>query len=186
MRVRTEPECDVSVLVPVGDDEDYIGLAVRRTVAHLRALGLRFEVLALDEGSRDNSLAVLALLRRELPQLTVMSGAGPDEGVARGAVRACGRTLLVVDPRRDVALGALAWALGRIAAGRDAVVLEGRYLVARRLTTFSLLSQLRGRGSDLERAFLRRAPAARLSVELPPRRPRGRWQAFTDRLLRAS
>ena len=30
---------DVSVILPFGDDEEFVGLGVRRTAEHLRALG---------------------------------------------------------------------------------------------------------------------------------------------------
>ena len=58
---------DVSAVVPFGDDEDVIGASVQRIAALLRELGLGFEILAVDENSGDNSHAVLALLRKQVP-----------------------------------------------------------------------------------------------------------------------
>ena len=49
------PRFDVSVIMPFGDDEEAVGVAVRRTAEHLRGLALRFEILAIDEDSGDNS-----------------------------------------------------------------------------------------------------------------------------------
>ena len=46
------PRFDVSVILPFGDDEELVGIAVRRTAEHLRGLGLSFEILAIDEDSR--------------------------------------------------------------------------------------------------------------------------------------
>src|SRR5678810_512030 len=79
------PRFDVSVILPFGDDEEFVGIAVRRTAEHLRALGLAFEILAIDEDSGDNSHAVLALLRAEVPELRVTHAPGRGRGVDVGA-----------------------------------------------------------------------------------------------------
>src|SRR5215217_266232 len=82
------PRFDVSVILPFGDDEEAVGIAVRRTAEHLRGLGLRFEILAIDEDSGDNSHAVLALLRAEVPELRVTHAPGRGRGIDAGAGRA--------------------------------------------------------------------------------------------------
>ena len=87
------PRFDVSVILPFGDDEEAVGIAVRRTAEHLRSLGLRFEILAIDEDSGDNSHAVLALLRAEVPELRVTHAPGRGRGVDVGAARAQGTLL---------------------------------------------------------------------------------------------
>ncbi|HJZ86651.1 MAG TPA: hypothetical protein VKN99_15845 [Polyangia bacterium] len=182
MRLRTGPDCDLSVILAVGDDEDRVGHAIRKIAGHLRALERSFELLAVDEQSADNSLALLALLRPEIPELQVLTGADPGTGFACGVAAARGRALLLVDPRREVSLAPVVWALGRIDAGRDAVVLPGRYVVARRLPAWSALAQARGRGDDFERAFARKARAARLNVETPRLARESRWRALAARL----
>ena len=55
-------EFDISVVIPFADDEERIGLAVRRVAEALRAAGRTFEIIAVDEHSGDNSHAVLALM----------------------------------------------------------------------------------------------------------------------------
>src|SRR6476469_3326907 len=99
------PRCDVSVILPFGDDEEAVGIAVRRTAEHLRSLNLAFEILAIDEDSGDNSHAVLALLRAEVPELRVTHASGRGRGVEVGASRAQGTLLLVTTP--DIASGSL-------------------------------------------------------------------------------
>ena len=170
------------MIVAVGDDEDRVGHAIRKIVDHLRALGGKFEVLAVDEQSGDNSLALLALMKRQIPELHVLAGASAGEGFARGVAAARGRTLMLVDPRRDPQLGPLQWALGRIEAGRDAVLLKGHYVVARRLPSWTALAQARGRGKDFERAFARKARSAGLTVEEPPIAREKLWRALPRRL----
>src|ERR1700684_593339 len=95
------PRFDVSVILPFGDDEEAVGIAVRRTAEHLRSLGLGFEILAIDEDSGDNSHAVLALLRAEVPELRVTHAPGRGRGVDVGAARAQGTLLVISTP--DVA-----------------------------------------------------------------------------------
>src|SRR5215468_7781736 len=78
------PRFDVSVILPFGDDEEAVGIAVRRTAEHLRGLQLSFEILAIDEDSGDNSHAVLALLRAEVPELRVTHAPARAKGVDAG------------------------------------------------------------------------------------------------------
>src|SRR6266513_5391277 len=99
------PRFDVSVILPFGDDEEAVGIAVRRTAEHLRGLGLAFEILAIDEDSGDNSHAVLALLRADVPELRVTHAPGRGRGVDVGCARAQGTLLLVTTP--DVAAASL-------------------------------------------------------------------------------
>ena len=93
------PRFDVSVILPFGDDEEFVGIAVRRTAEHLRGLGLSFEILAIDEDSGDNSHAVLALLRAEVPELRVTHAPGRGRGVDVGAVARAGHAARRRDAR---------------------------------------------------------------------------------------
>src|ERR1051326_4925876 len=99
------PRFDVSVILPFGDDEEAVGIAVKRTAEYLRAAGLAFEILAIDEDSGDNSHAVLALLRAEVPELRVTHAPGRGRGVDVGVSRAQGTFLAVTTP--DIASASL-------------------------------------------------------------------------------
>ncbi|MCX5742788.1 MAG: hypothetical protein NT062_09855, partial [Proteobacteria bacterium] len=92
---------DVSVILPFGDDEEAVGIAVRRTAEYLRNLQVAFELLAIDEDSGDNSHAVLALLRGEVPELRVIHAPARGKGVDTGVARAQGTLLVITTP--DVA-----------------------------------------------------------------------------------
>ena len=84
---------DVSVIVPFRDHEHLVGSATRKLADYLVHLGHSFEIIAVDEGSGDNSHAVLALLRNEIPNLCVVVGSG----YATGAAQAHGKALLLLD-----------------------------------------------------------------------------------------
>src|SRR5690349_22944647 len=152
------PRLHVSVILPFGDDEEYVGIAVRRTAEHLRGLGLAFEILAIDEDSGDNSHAVLALLRAEVPELRVTHAPGRGRGVDVGAGRAQGKLLLVATP--DVASASLDGAgdaVRRLLAGEgEAEVALGRYTVAHRIRAMAAFRGARLLGAAMHRRLSKR------------------------------
>lgn len=165
-----DPALDVTVVIPFADDEDSVGRLAGRTAAHLRALNLRFEILAVDEGSGDNSLAVLSLVRRTVPELRVIIGKGAGRGFADGAAEARGSVLWLLDAACVAAsVASFLWAYTRVRERTDAVVVEGRYVVCRRTRVWHILDAVRGRGGCYQRRFSRRAAAERLKVERPAR-----------------
>ncbi len=163
------PRFDISVILPFGDDEEAVGVAVRRTAEHLRGLGLEFEILAVDEDSGDNSHAVLALLRAEVPELRVTHASGRGRGVDAGAGRAQGTLLVVATP--DVAsasLDGVGDACRRLLAshsgGPDAEVALGRYTVAHRVRSLPAFRGARLVGAAMHRRLSKRLTVRNLSV----------------------
>ena len=182
-------DLDVTAVIVCRDDEEVIGHRIRRLSAHLQALGVRGEILAVDESSGDNTLPLLSLLRRELPALKVVCGVAPGRGFVRGAELARGRALVLLDARSEAPLSSLGFALARVSAngGHDAFAVHGRYLVLRRaraLDAFDALSHRRD-PRDLERRFLRRAKSLGLRVELAATRPEPAtpWRKLRDAVL---
>jgi hypothetical protein len=155
------PRFDVSVILPFGDDEEFVGIAVRRTAEYLRGMKMPFEILAIDEDSGDNSHAVLALLRAEVPELRVTHASGRGRGVEVGVSRAQGTLLIVTSP--DVAsasLDGVGDACRRLMAGDgDAEVAVARYTVAHRMRSLVAF-----RGARLVGAAMHRRLAKRLQV----------------------
>jgi acetylornithine deacetylase/succinyl-diaminopimelate desuccinylase-like protein len=162
------PRLDVSVILPFGDDEEAIGIAVKHTAAHLRGLDIHFEILAIDEDSGDNSHAVLALLRAEVPELRVTHAPGRGRGVEVGAARAQGALLLVSTP--DVASGTLdgaGEACRRLLAGEgDAEVALTRFTVARRIGAMAAFRGARLVGSAMHRRLAKRLQMRNLAVRV--------------------
>ncbi len=87
---------DLSVVLVARDAEEQVGRALRRLVTHLRALGLSFEVLVVDEESSDNTLAVLSLIRPQFQEMEVIPGVPPGRGLVRGAELCRGRQVLLL------------------------------------------------------------------------------------------
>lgn len=162
------PRFDLSVILPFGDDEEAVGVAVRRTAEHLRALGLAFEILAIDEDSGDNSHAVLALLRAEVPELRVTHASGRGRGVDVGAARAQGTLIVVSTP--DVAsasLDGVGDACRRLLAGDgDAEVALTRYTVAHRVRALVAFRGARLVGLAMHRRLAKRLQVRNLAVRI--------------------
>ncbi len=162
------PRFDVSVILPFGDDEEFVGIAVRRTAEHLRGLGLTFEILAVDEDSGDNSHAVLALLRGEVPELRVTHASARGRGIDVGAGRAQGTLIVVATP--DVAsasLDGVGDACRRLLANDgDAEVALTRYTVAHRVRALTAFRGARLLGPAMHRRLAKRLQVQNLSVRL--------------------
>ncbi len=185
LAMSDSPRFDVSVILPFGDDEEAVGIAVRRTAEHLRGLGVAFEILAIDEDSGDNSHAVLALLRAEVPELRVTHAPGRGKGVDVGAARAQGTLLIVSTP--DVAsasLDGVGEAVRRLLANEgDAEVALGRYTVAHRVRALVAFRGARLVGAAMHRRLAKRLQVRNLSVRLSgpsagAKSPVGRLRAF--------
>lgn len=162
------PRFDVSVVMPFGDDEDFVGIAVRRTAEHLRSLNLAFEILAIDEDSGDNSHAVLALLRAEVPELRVTHAPARGRGVEVGTSRAQGTLVVIATP--DVAsasLDGVGDACRALLAGDgDAEVALARYTVAHRVRSLVAFRGARLIGAAMHRRLAKRLQVRNLNVRV--------------------
>jgi glycosyltransferase involved in cell wall biosynthesis len=98
MSVSVMPE--LSVVVPVFNEEDVLPLFAERMRPVLDGLGLSYEVLTVDDGSRDATPAVLDGMRRAWPQLRVIRlrrNAGHQNALTAGLHRARGRYVVSID-----------------------------------------------------------------------------------------
>ena len=162
---------DVSAILPFGDDEDVIGAAVQRVATFLRGLGLAFEILAVDENSGDNSHAVLALLRAQVPELRVAHAPGRGRGFDTGVARAQGRAVWLIAPTAAMMpVAGFARALEQIRddgpTGKDAAVIRGRYAVVHRTRALDVASGLRGIGDVYFRKLAKRLAARGLRIDV--------------------
>lgn len=188
------PRLHVSVILPFGDDEEFVGIAVRRTAEHLRGLGLSFEILAIDEDSGDNSHAVLALLRAEVPELRVTHAPGRGRGVDVGASRAQGTLIVVSTPDvASAALDGIGDACRRLLAGEgDAEVALGRYSVAHRVRALVAFRGARLVGVAMHRRLAKRLQVRNLTVRVAgatgvtAKTAMGRFRAFAARANRVA
>ncbi|MET0423137.1 MAG: glycosyltransferase family 2 protein [Actinoplanes sp.] len=90
----------LSVVVPVFNEQDVLPLFAERLRPVLDRLGVSYEVLTVDDGSRDATPAVLELMRRAWPQLRVVRlrrNAGHQNALTAGLHRARGRYVVSID-----------------------------------------------------------------------------------------
>lgn len=182
---------DVSVVVPFRDDEELIGNLVANLAHHLRGLRCSFEIIAVDDDSRDNSLALLTLIRSEYPELILASASNRDHGHLVGARQARGRIVWFVEPGA-MSLSAFSDAYHRVDTGEVDVVIEDDIALARRIRITPLLEDLRGRGARFHRQLASRAERSRLLVRTPGhgragrhrRTRRLRWMTLLASVLR--
>lgn len=91
---------------------------------------LDYELLALDESSRDNTPSVLSILHAKLPQLRSIQDLAPGTAVMAAARSALGRAWLIVDapfePQHAL------WATRQVFCGDPAALVPGEVLAVRR------------------------------------------------------
>jgi dolichol-phosphate mannosyltransferase len=91
---------ELSVVVPMFDEQDALPLLVPRLRSVLDGLGCSYEVLAVDDGSKDLTPALLERERRQWPQLRVVrlrTNAGHQAALSAGLVRALGAYVVTID-----------------------------------------------------------------------------------------
>ncbi len=114
----------LSVVVPVYNEEENIPHLYRRLTTELEQLGLSYEIIAIDDGSRDRSFALLSDLAREDRRLRVVRfrrNFGQTAAFSAGFDRARGEVVVTIDAdlQNDPAdIGAL---LAKIEEGYDVV-----------------------------------------------------------------
>ena len=160
----------LSVVIAVRDAEETIGRDVRQMAQHLRAAGVSFEILAVNDGCCDNSLAVLRLMTEQVPELRLCAGDARGRAFIRGASEAEGQSVALVDSADgSLPLATLGWALSRLDR-RDAIIFRGRCVLGRRLAALPAIIRARGRGDLFERSFER--AAQNLTLDVVGTRPR--------------
>jgi glycosyltransferase involved in cell wall biosynthesis len=89
----------LSVVMPAHDEEAFLASAVREVTQGLRARGVGFEVLVVENGSTDKTVAVAETLADEFPEVSTFSLEEADYGLAlqRGFASAAGDLVAIFD-----------------------------------------------------------------------------------------
>ena len=94
------PTRDLSIVIPAYNEESRIEPTVREIVAYCRQRGGAFELILVDDGSRDGTSAVGHSLCQEFPELKLIrlpGNHGKGYAVRTGVVNAVGRKILFAD-----------------------------------------------------------------------------------------
>lgn len=91
---------DLSVVLPMKNEARGLDRLFARLVPALRGLGCPFEIIAVDDGSTDDTLLRLKAIRAGLPELKIVSlsrNFGKEIGVTAGLARTRGRVVVLMD-----------------------------------------------------------------------------------------
>jgi len=91
---------ELSVIIPIYNEEDNIEPLCRRLMGVLRRIGRPFEVIAVNDGSRDASRAVLNSIAATTPELKIIDfcrNYGQTAAMMAGIDHASGRVIVSLD-----------------------------------------------------------------------------------------
>ena len=91
---------EISVVIPVYNEEDNVEPLIREITGVLAPLGKSYEIVTVDDGSRDRTYAALARLRKDEPSLKVIRlkrNFGQTAAMAAGLAHAHGDVVVMMD-----------------------------------------------------------------------------------------
>jgi glycosyltransferase involved in cell wall biosynthesis len=91
---------DLSIVIPVFNEEDNLKPLISEIEAALNSLSKRYEIVIIDDGSRDNTFGVLAEIYRVDPHLRVVKlkrNFGQTAALAAGLAHARGEVVVMLD-----------------------------------------------------------------------------------------
>jgi glycosyltransferase involved in cell wall biosynthesis len=92
--------CDISVVIPVFNEEESVARCVPEAAAVLSDTGKSFEILVVDDGSTDGTFPTLRRLRETIPQLVIIrfeANAGQTAAFSAGFDQASGKAVVTMD-----------------------------------------------------------------------------------------
>jgi glycosyltransferase involved in cell wall biosynthesis len=119
-----KPTLEISIVIPVYNEAESLPLLHAELDATLKALGKSYEIIAVDDGSRDASLPVLKQLAENDPHVVVVSlrrNFGQTAAFAAGFDQACGEVVITIDADGQNDPADIALLLDKMAEGYDIV-----------------------------------------------------------------
>ena len=116
---------DLSIIVPFYNEEQNIGRMHAAIVAALEPLGIPFEMVFVDDGSRDHTLERAIAIARDDPRLRVVQfrrNYGQTPAMAAGIEQALGKVLVTMDGDLQNDPADIVHFLEKINEGHDIVV----------------------------------------------------------------
>jgi dolichol-phosphate mannosyltransferase len=95
-----DPELELSVVVPMYDEEEVLPIFLDRMRPLLDGLDVRYEVLVVDDGSRDATASLLIAAAVDWPELRLvrlLRNSGHQAALSAGFRRARGKYLVTID-----------------------------------------------------------------------------------------
>lgn len=127
---------EISLIIPAFNEAQRIEPTLRRFHRFLAARPARFEIIVVDDGSTDGTVALVSALAGELPGLRVLcspANRGKGHAVRLGMLAATGQVRLFSDADGSTPITELGPLLRALAAGAD-IAIGSRYLAGSRVT----------------------------------------------------
>ena len=116
---------DLSIIIPTYDEQDNVEPLYRALIATVPGLGRSFEIIFVDDGSRDQTFGRLAALAERDPRVRVIKlrrNYGQAPAMAAGIDHARGRVLITMDADLQNDPADIANLLAKLEEGPDLVV----------------------------------------------------------------
>lgn len=129
------PSIDVSVIIPAFNEELRLPPTLERLHAHLSAGSMTYEILVVDDGSRDGTCRVVEEAAARLPNLALVRqrpNRGKGAAVRRGMLAARGRIRVMWDADSSMPPEELPRLLAPIVGGRAEIAIGSRYAAGAR------------------------------------------------------
>jgi len=100
MTSELTPELELSIVIPVYNEEEVLPLLAQRLRPVADGLGTAYEVLVVDDGSSDATPVVLQRLHRDWPQLRIVrlrANAGHQAAISAGLAASRGHYVVTLD-----------------------------------------------------------------------------------------
>ncbi len=115
---------DLSVAVPVYNEEENVEPLIREINGVLKTLGKSYEIIVVDDGSQDRTFATLSKLHREQPSMKVVRlkrNFGQTAALAAGLAYARGEIVILMDGDGQNDPADIPALLAKLADGNDLV-----------------------------------------------------------------
>jgi len=121
---------ELSIVVPVYNEEEIIRDTISTIHNAMQQQGIQYEIVAVDDGSSDNSYEILLDMVKQFPQLQVFQTKkrGKGNALKTGCLRSRGTMVLFMDADLSVDLSYVVPFMSEIRKGRD-IVIASRLLV---------------------------------------------------------
>jgi undecaprenyl-phosphate 4-deoxy-4-formamido-L-arabinose transferase len=146
---------DISLVIPVYNEEEVLAALFTRLYPALDALGRSFEIIFVDDGSRDRSVALLREQFERRPEVTRVvlftANFGQHRAILAGFAHARGRYLITLDADLQNPPEEISRVVAELDAGHDYVgtIREQRQDVAWRRWASQIINKLRERTTHI-------------------------------------
>ena len=90
----------LSIILPCYNEEKSLPILFKEIEAVMNSLGIKYEIIAIDDGSKDNTFAVLSKLKRKFKQLKIIKHRGnwgKSTALQNGFDKAVGEIIITMD-----------------------------------------------------------------------------------------